>query len=166
MSDATESPFDNSERMKERIYLSFTALAVLLSMRSHGPVAAGEALVTFTVTIAGMAVAIFVADMMAHLLRHRRLFRRAELRHAAEVSLGATGAVGLPFLFLVAAALGLWTVGTAVLAGCVALIAGLVVIGWLAAHRAHLPLWQRSVILLAEAGLAVLVVALEMLAHG
>lgn len=161
-----DARYMTAEHLKERIYLSFTALAVLLAMQSHGHLEAGETLRTFLITIAGMLCAIFVADMMAHLLEHRRLFTRAELRHAVSVSFGSAGAVALPVLFLALAALGLWPVERAVRAAAIALIAGLVVIGWLAVRRADLAPGQKALVLLAEAGLAVGVVALEILAHG
>ena len=62
---------------------------------------------------------------------------------------------------------GRWQLHTALRASTLALTASLVVIGYLAARRLNLslPTSQRLVVLFAEFGLGVLVIAIELLAH-
>jgi hypothetical protein len=152
--------------LKERIYLTFTALSVLLAMRSHGEVEAGEALFTLGVTVLGTLLAILLADIVSHIAIHQRAFTREEWDHALATSVGAIGAVFLPFVFLGLAALGVLRTEGAIRASTIALIAGLVVIGYVAIRRTSLPLWQKVLALAAEAVLGLVVVALELLAHG
>ncbi len=154
-----------ADALKERIYLTFTAIAVLISMLSHRAPTAGEAARTLLITAAGMLLAIFVADVISHLVAHERFMTRAELRAAASVSLGAFTALALPFLFLGAAGLGWWTPTSAIRGSIVALIVTLVLIGWVAIRRVPLHFWQRVVVLAAEAALGTAVVVLESLAH-
>ncbi|WP_460783054.1 hypothetical protein [Microbacterium tumbae] len=155
-----------AEALKERIYLTFTALAVLITMGSHGRPTAGEVALTLFITAAGMLLAILVADIVSHLVVHETFMTRTELRHAVSVSLGAFTALVTPFLFLGLAGLRVWSVETAVRAGVIALVATLVLIGWIAIRRVPLTWWQRIVALAGEAALGLAVVGLELLAHG
>ncbi len=157
---------ERAERLKERIYLTFTALAVVIAMGGHEEVTPEEALVTLLVTVAGTLLAILVADIVSHLVVHQRVMERPEFSHAVAVSFGAAGAVLLPVIFLGLAALEVWPVDRALRASSIALIAGLVVIGYLAARRVKMPWWQRVIVLAAEAALGLAVVGLELLAHG
>ncbi|MGW8482773.1 hypothetical protein ACWGJP_06515 [Microbacterium sp. NPDC055903] len=152
--------------LKERIYLTFTALAVLIATGSHGHPTAGEVALTLFITAAGMLLAILVADIISHLVAHEAFMNRAELGHAVSVSVGAFGALIIPFLFLGLAGLGVWTVETAIRAGVIALVATLVLIGWIAIRRVPLTWWQRLVALAGEAVLGLAVIGLELLAHG
>ncbi len=157
---------ERAERLKERIYLTFTGLAVVMALSGHGEVTAVEALVTFAVTIAGTLLAILVADIVSHLVVHARLVTGTEFGHAIRVSFGALGAVTLPTVFLVLAALEVWKPERALRASTIALIVALVVIGYLAARRVPMLWWQRVLVLVAEAALGAAVVGLELLAHG
>jgi len=156
----------HADRLKERIYLAFTALAVLITLRGHEHIEAREALTSLALAVAGTLAAVIVAEVIAHLVAHERLTNRAELRHILNVATGALGGLTLPFLFLGLAAAGVWKVDGALKAATWAVIVALIVIGYLAVRRAKLPWWQRVLALVAEAGLAVGVVALELLAHG
>jgi hypothetical protein len=91
---------------------------------------------------------------------------RPELRSAALTSFGAMGSLIAPILFLVAASLGLVDTWIALLAGALALLGALVVIGWVAVRRLQLQWWQRLLALGAEALLGLAVVGLQVLAHG
>ncbi|UOR01470.1 hypothetical protein MUN77_15280 [Leucobacter allii] len=152
--------------LKERIYLTFAALAVVLTLGSHGHVEPGDAVVTLLVTVFGTLSAVFTADLISHIVAHGRLMTAAELRHAAVTTFGALGAVALPFVFLGISALGTWPVEHALRAAAAALVASLVAIGWIAVRRIPLSWWQRLVALGAEAALGLGVIALQLLAHG
>lgn len=152
--------------LKERIYVTFAALAVAVSLQTHGHVTAIEAIATLGVTVLGTLLAVFTADVIAHLLVHERMLTRGEFRHAAAVSASALGAIILPLLFLIASHLGAWTAEHALWASTAALLLALIGFGWIAARRIKLPWWQRILVLGAEAVLGLIVIGLQILAHG
>ncbi|MEV7692787.1 hypothetical protein AB0N73_05595 [Microbacterium sp. NPDC089189] len=155
-----------AERLKERIYLTFAALAVVLALAAHGPVDAVSALQTLAVTVFGTLLAIFTADIVSHLVVHERMVTRTELGHAFQTSFGALGAVVLPFAFLALAAFDVWDPTAALRASTIALVLALVVIGFAAVRRVRLHWWQRLIALGAEAVLGLAVIGLQVLAHG
>lgn len=163
---------DDAERsaraahLKERIYLTFAALAVVITLSTHGHVTAGEAATTLIVTVMGTLLAVFTADLISHLVVHERLFTAPELRHALGSSFGALGTVALPFVFLGLSGLGVWDAHTALQAGAIALLVSLIVIGWVAVRRMPLTWVQRLIALGAEAALGLAVIGLQVLAHG
>lgn len=155
-----------AERLKERIYLTFTALAVIVALRGHGEIEPTEALITLALTIGGTLLAILVADVISHLAIHRRLMTAQEARHAFTVSFGALGALALPIVFIGLAVADIWPIDRALRASTTALLAALIVIGYLAIRRVPLTWWQRLIALTATAVLGGLVILLETLAHG
>jgi len=167
MADTTGTPEQRAEVLKERIYITFTSLAVVLAMGSHAEeLSAGSAVRTLLIAVVGTLLAVFVADFIAHIAVHTTTPDRAELRHMVAVSTRALGVIVVPLLFLGLAALGRWQVTTALRASIIALTISLVAIGYLAVRRVRLPLRQRLIVLFAEFGLGVVVVLLEVLAHG
>ena len=157
---------ERADRLKEGIYVSFAALAVVLSLGSHSTVDATEALVTLAVTALGTTLAVFTADVVSHLVAHQRLMTGAEFRHAGVTTLGATGAVVLPLVLLAVAALGGWSTETALTASAVALLLSLIAFGYLAVRRIRVAWWQRILVLGGEAVLGLIVIALKLIAHG
>ncbi|MGA1835826.1 hypothetical protein VD659_02735 [Herbiconiux sp. 11R-BC] len=156
-----------AERLKERVYVTFTSLAVVLALSAHPEdTTAGAAVTTLLVVVLGTLLAVFVADVISHIAVHAALPTGAEFRQMVGVTAGAIGVVVLPLVFLGLSALGVWSLAAGLRASSIALIAGLVVIGYLAARRVNLPGWQRAIVLLAEAVLALAVIGLELLAHG
>ena len=156
-----------AEQLKERVYVTFTSLAVVLALRSHaGETTAGEAATTLAIAVVGTLLAVFVADFVSHIAVHEAMPTRAEMGHMVAISASALGVLVVPLLLLLLAGLGVWSVATALLAVSVALIASLVAVGFLAVRRVRLPIGQRLVVLLAEAVLGAAVIALELLAHG
>ena len=166
MGQATHDVEARADALKERIYVTFTALAVTVSLLAHGDGTALGALITLGVTVLGTLSAVFTADVVSHLLVHRRMLSRAEFGHAAAVTASALSAIVLPVAFLLAAQFGLWSADAALRAAAAALLLALVGFGWVAARRVRLPWWQRLVVLGAEAALGVLVIALQLVAHG
>lgn len=167
MADLTHAAREErAERLKERIYVSFAALAVVLTLSGHDESDAGAALRTLLVTVFGTLLAIFTADIVSHLVVHEQAPTRAEFRRMLATSFGAVGAVGVPIVFLLVALTGVWTTSGALYASAIALIAALVVFGWVAARKVPLRWWQRLIVLGAEAVLGLAVVGLQLLAHG
>ena len=161
------TPEQRAEVLKERIYITFTSLAVVLALSSHADeLTAGEAAVTLLIAVAGTLLAVFVADLVAHIAVHTALPDRAELAHMISVSTRALAVIVLPMIFVGLAGFGVWEVAAALRASTIALIVSLVGIGYLAVRRVRLPLGQRLIVLFAEFALGIAVVLLELLAHG
>ena len=157
---------ERAAQLKERIYLTFAALAVVLTLGSHGDAEAGEALRTLAVTVLGTLLAVFAADVISHLVVHERFMTSAEFRHAVVTTFGALGAVTLPFLFLVAAAWEWWGTETALDWSAISLVAALIAIAFLAVRKIPLSWQKRLLVLSGEAVLALIVIGLQVLAHG
>lgn len=157
-------PGQRADILKERIYITFTALAVVLALRAHA-VSAGEAALSLAVVVLGTVLAVLVADVVSHIAVHESLPLRAELRHMARVSFGALGALVLPAVFIGLAVADVWKIETALRASSIALVAALAAIGYLAVRRVRLPTWQRAIVLSAEVVLGLIVIGLELLAH-
>ncbi|WP_147794638.1 hypothetical protein [Cellulomonas sp. Y8] len=160
------TPEERADRLKERVYVTFAALAVVLTLRSHGDVTAGVAATTLLITVGGTLLAVLLADVVSHIAVHAALPTAAEARHMVAVCTGALGVLVLPMIFVGIAATGSWTVDGALRASTIALVASLGVVGWLAVRRVSLPGWQKLLVLVAEVALGIAVVSLELLAHG
>ncbi|QBR92327.1 hypothetical protein [Nocardioides euryhalodurans] len=156
---------ERAARLKERVYITFTALAVVLALGSHAE-SAGRAALTLLIAVTGTALAVLVADVVAHVVVHARLPTGRELGSMVRVSSSALASLLLPFVFLGLGVAGIWESDTALRAATIALVVALVAIGYLAVRRLQLPLLQRLVVLLAEVVLGLAVIALELLAHG
>ncbi|MGW5240041.1 hypothetical protein ACWEOW_14005 [Monashia sp. NPDC004114] len=156
-----------AETLKERIYVTFTSLAVVLALGSHADeVTPGSAAATLAITVTGTLLAVFVADVVAHIAVHASLPSADEFRHMLRVSIGSISVIALPLIFLAFAGAGVWETERALRASTYALGASLIAIGYLAVRRVRLPLRQRLIVLFAEFGLGVAVVLVELLAHG
>ncbi|WP_243697090.1 hypothetical protein [Labedella endophytica] len=128
-------------QLKERVYVTFTSLAVVLALRAHASeTTAGQAATTLVIAVVGTLLAVFVADFVSHIAVHEAMPNRAQLRHMIGVTWSALGVLILPLIFLALAGLGAWTVDGALLAASIALVASLVAVGFLAVRRVRLPI--------------------------
>ncbi|MGW9113184.1 hypothetical protein [Microbacterium sp. NPDC055683] len=152
--------------LKERIYITFAALAVVLALRAHGHVEPWDALATLAVTVTGALFAVFTADVLAHLVVHARMLDRHELRQVCASTFGAFGVIVVPVIVLVLSGIGVVEVDTALVVSIAVLLLSLVFIGFLAVRRIRMAWWQRLVVLAAEAALGLVVIGLQVLAHG
>lgn len=153
-----------SEALKERIYVTFTALAVAIAYErdtAHASVA--DAAFTLLLTVVGTLLAVFVADVLAHMVLAGALPTRAELAHLVYVSFGSLTVVVVPLALLGLSAIGLLAVATALRAIVVTLSATLVVVGLFAVRRLHAEPVQKLLVLagVSVLGLAALVVELS-----
>lgn len=161
-----DSPGARAERLKERVYVTFTVLAVVLTLRTHASeLSAGEAALTLLVTVVATLLAVFVADFVSHLAVHAALPTAGQLRHMLSVSVGSLGVIGVPMLLLLASGLGLLRMETALTAITVTLIVTLAVVGYLAVRRVKLPLLIKLLVLAVVVALGFAVVGLELFAH-
>jgi hypothetical protein len=158
---------ERADRLKERVYVTFAALAVVLTLRSHGEdVSARVAATTLLITVGGTLLAVLLADVVSHLAVHGAVPTPAEARHMVAVCTGALGVLVLPMIFLGLAGAGAWEVESALRASTIALVASLGVVSWIAVRRIPLPGWQRLLVLAAVVAVGIAVVGLELLAHG
>jgi hypothetical protein len=170
MTDPTEESGEQlrmpGDRLRERVYVTFTAIAVLIAISGHGespdPAAA---LFTLLITVVGVLLAGFTADAVSSMLVHQTLPSRKEVGSMLAVSAQALGAILVPTLFLVFAVFGVMQVGPALRSSIVVLLVTLGVIVWLAVRRAGLAWWKTLMVLVVIVGLGVVVVLLEYLAH-
>ena len=152
--------------LKERVYISFTSLAVVLALRSHADeTTPGAAAATLTIVVVGSLLGIFVADLLSHLTVHAKLPSGQEMQHMVAVSTESLSVLVTPLLLLTAAGLGIWSTAVALQWAVVVLVATLFVIGYLAVRRLELPLHHKAIIVLAEVVLSLAVIGLELLAH-
>jgi len=152
--------------LKERVYVAFTTLAVVVTLRAHGAEpAAGAALGTLAVTVAATTCAVYAADLLSHMVVHGHLPSGGEHRGVLASSLGA-GAVALPSVACLGlAALGWYDAATGLLAAVVVTSVTLAAIGVAAALRLDLSRGRRLAVLGAELLVSLLVLALGLLAH-
>ena len=152
--------------LKERVYIVFTSLAVVLALRGHAdettPAAAAA---TLSIVVIGSLLGIFVADLLSHLTVHSKLPTGEELHHMIAVSADGLGVLVTPLLLLLAAGLGLWSTAVALGWAVVVLVVSLAIVGYLAIRRLEIPFRHKVAIMCAEVVLSLLVIGLELLAH-
>jgi len=164
--DSAATADERAAMLKERVYVTFTALAVMIATGSHGsaPTAGGAAL-SLVVTVAAVLMASLVADVIAHSAIHAALVTRAELKHLLKVVWGAAGAVFGPLALLGLSALNVLEVPLALHLGQWWLVAALAFFAFLAMRRMRLGLWRTAVLMLLLAAVGVVVILLQLLAH-
>lgn len=166
-SDATEEQRRQAgDRLRERIYVTFTALAVLVALTGHGEeLDPATVLWTLLISVVGVLLAGLASDLVSHMIVHNTLPSAAEFRHMVAVSSRALGVLVAPAIALLLALTGAVPVRGAMIAAIVALIVSLAVIVRIAVSRTGLGWGKQVVVLVAIVALGVLVVFLEQLAH-
>lgn len=155
-----------SEALKERVYVTFTALAVTIAFERdavHATVA-GAAL-TLLLTVLGTLLAVFVADVIAYMVRDSSLPSRAELTHLMHVSFGSLGVIVAPMVILGLSALGVIGVAPGLRVITVTLVATLVVVALFAVRRLRVKPWLKILVLAIMAALGLAVLAIELAIH-
>jgi hypothetical protein len=152
--------------LKERVYIIFTSLAVVLALRGHAdettPAAAAA---TLSIVVIGSLLGILVADLLSHLTVHSKLPSGEELHHMITVGVDGLGVLVAPLLLLAAAGLGFMSTAAALGWAVGVLVVSLAVVGFLAIRRLEIPLRHKAAIMLAEVVLSLLVIGLELVAH-
>jgi hypothetical protein len=154
-----------TESVREGIYVAFTSLSVTIVLISHPEVAASEAIFVIAVTALGTVIAALTADLVSHLVVHDRFMDGNGLRHALRSSLGALVTIVPPLLIIGGAMAGLWPVVSSLWACVGVLVTTLITIIALAIRGSAVPWWQRGLFLAVVALLGVAVVCLQVLAH-
>lgn len=157
---------ERARALKERIYASFTGLAIVVVIYSDlDHTAALDAFLSLMVGIVGIAAAGFVAEVIAHQVTHTDTPSRADLRTMARISSGALASASIPLLALAAACFGWLSVETAVLTGIGLYLATLLWVAFVAVGRTRLRFSQKLIALLVMLGFCALVVLVLLIAH-
>ncbi len=151
--------------LKERVYVTFAALAVTLALRAHGD-EASDALWTLVISVAGTVLAVFLAEFVAHIVVAEAFPSRVETVTMARVTLGASTVLAIPVVVLLLATADVISVEVALNTSAGLLVLSLVAIGFLAVRRLRLPRRQRIVVLFSEFAIGAVVVGLQVLAKG
>lgn len=162
---ATDDSDFRSRALKERIYATFTGLAILAAVAATGHTTAWDAAFTVLVGVFGISLAGFVAEVVAHQVSHKRMPVAGEVGGMARIALGALGSASAPLIILVASGFGLLDVALALRLGMALYGVVLVAIFLIASRRSGLRPLQKLVSSAMFVGVALLVVAVLSMAH-
>lgn len=151
--------------LKERVYATFTGLAVVMIYAVGDDPDAAHALRSLVVAIVGISAAGFVADVIAHQVAHAAAPSGAEARTMLRIALGAVASASLPVLALGAAAIGWLDAQTALWISVGVYGVTLVGVALIAVVRSRLGLRQSVLSLLIIVGLGAAVVGVLALSH-
>lgn len=151
--------------LKERVYATFTGLAIVLVVLGNGRADAAHALSALVLGVLGIAAAGFVSDVISHLAAHRAFPTRREVALMLRVAAGALGTLVIPVVLLALAAFGVLGLDTALRAASAVYIATLGLVGWVAVRRSRIAWWQQLLALAILMALGLAVVGLQILAH-
>ncbi|WP_203581423.1 hypothetical protein [Microbacterium hibisci] len=150
---------------KERVYATFTGLAIVLVVASSEHAEADHAFWALILGVVGITAAGFVSDVVSHLAVHRTFPGRADLIISTRIAGGALGTLLTPGVLLLLALLDVLPLDAALRASSIVYIATLAVIGWFAVRRSDLAWWKQVIALAILVALGLLVVGLQTLAH-
>lgn len=148
---------------KERVYASFTGLAIVMVVSQH-PDDPAHAFLALVLGVVGIVTAGFVADIVGHLAVHRRFSSAGEVVVPLRVALGALGTLVIPAAVVGAAWIGWMPPEVALAIAAWSYVLTLAVIGALVVRRAQLRWWQSLMAVGLLVALALLVLLLQTLA--
>ncbi|WP_188587238.1 hypothetical protein [Gordonia jinhuaensis] len=152
--------------LKERIYVTFTGLAIVLALsvpgQSDDP---AEAFAVLAVGILAVTAASLAADIIAHLVVHQRFPGGHELLHQVRTALGALPTSAIPLFMIGLAWCEVISLHSALQAAGWFYIAGLAAIVFLAIHRTDVGLLRKLMALLIVVIIALVVLLIQTLAH-
>ncbi|NOJ61364.1 hypothetical protein [Arthrobacter sp. 260] len=164
--DHSPTPHQRSEALKERVYVTFTALAVVIATeRDAVHLSVGRAVVALLLTVLGTLMAVFVADLIAHMVRESSLPTRGELRHLMHVSFGSLSVIATPLAILGLSALQVIDLGPALRLISISLIVTLVVVTLAAVRRLNVSRWSKLKVLAIMTALGLAVLTIELAVH-
>lgn len=157
----------NPAAIKERVYATFTGLAIVLVQSANADhTSALRASVTLFVGILAIAAAGFVADLLAHLASFGTFPHGPELRHLLHLTGTALGSAMIPLLALLLAVFGWLEVQTALAIAAIAYVGVLAIIGYIAVRRTRVSWWRQLIALGILVALGSVVIVIQQLAHG
>jgi hypothetical protein len=150
---------------KERVYATFTGLAIVLVVLGGGHADAAHAISALILGVLGITAAGFVSDVISHLAAHGEFPSRREVVLMLKVAGGALGTLAVPVMLLALAAFDVTPLDTALRASSAVYIATLGLIGWIAVRRSRITWWKQLLALAVLMALGLGVVGLQILAH-
>jgi hypothetical protein len=159
-------PEDFVKYFKERVYATFTGLAIVLVVGVSAHPTAEAALVALLLGVAGITAAGFVSDIIAHLAVHENLPDKDEWMLLLRVAGGGLSTLVAPAVFLVLAIVDVMHDDTALRVATIIYVVTLAVIGLLVVRRSRLTWWQQLLVLAVLVALGLVVIGIQALAHG
>ena len=150
---------------KERVYATFTGLAIVLVVLGNGRADAAHALSAVVLGVLGITAAGFVSDVISHLAAHHEFPSRRGIALMLKVAGGALGTLIVPVILLALAGFDVLELPTALRAASFVYVATLGLIGWFAVRRSNLEWWKQLLALAILMALGLAVVGLQTLAH-
>lgn len=150
---------------KERVYATFTGLAIVLVAAAGEHPEPGHAVLALALGVLGITIAGFASEVISHLAVHRSFPDRAGFVRMLRIAGGALSTVFVPGLVLALAWLGVLSFEGAVRTAVIIYIVTLAVIGWFAVRRSRLAWWQQLVALVILLALGLVVILLQTIAH-
>lgn len=155
-----------SEALKERIYVTFTALAVTIaSAREAEHVTVGGAALTLVLTVVGTLLAVSTAEYIAQMVRDGEVPDRRDVGHILYVALSSLGVLPAPLVILGLSALGALDLPAALRIISFALVATLVIVTRVAVRRLRVGPGAKLLVLAGVTVLGVAVLAVELAVH-
>lgn len=148
---------------KERVYATFTGLAIVLVVGQKHP-EPEHAFLALVFGVLGITTAGFVSEIIGHLAVHSHFSSRAELLVPLRVSVAALATVVLPAAFIAVSWAGWLDIELALTIGAWIYIGTLVLIGLLAVRNSGLRWWQTVLALGLLVALGALVLLVQTLA--
>lgn len=153
--------------LKERVYVSFIGLAVLLGLGVHtSDTEPLTAVTSLLIAAIGAGSAGLVSEVIAHLGVHGHLPKASEFGQLVRVSSGALATVVLPVLVLLLAVAGWIPVETALTVAIAIMALTLGAVGYLAVFRSSLRWWTKLAVFVALVVFGLVVILVQLLAHG
>ncbi|MFT7711352.1 hypothetical protein ACMT9Y_10365 [Clavibacter tessellarius] len=155
-----------SEALKERIYVTFTALAVTIAIgRDADHATVGGAATTLLLTVVGTLLAVSVAEYVAQMVRDGEVPDRRDVGHILYVCASSLGVLPVPMAVLGLCALGALDLAAALRIISIALVATLVLVTLIAVRRLRVGLGVKLLVLAGVAVLGAAVLAVELAVH-
>ncbi len=157
---------ERADSIREAIYVAFTLVAVLVVNLPHGAEHPAAVAGTLALTGGALAVTMFAADAVSHIVAHDRAMTSAEWRHAARSSFGPLVLIVVPVAVLLISEAGVWSEQTALTLAILSVAVGLCIVGWLAVRGITATALRRATLIVGLAAVAAAVIGIQVLAHG
>lgn len=154
-------------RLKERVYATFTGLAIVLVLAGEsGHLTPERAAITLFIGIVAISLAGFVAEIIAHTVAHESLPNGVEAREMLGVSGGALGSASAPLIpLLISWWGGALELDVALRISTIIYLVALAAVAYIAVRRTKLRWWLQLGAMVVLVLLGALVIGIQTLAH-
>ena len=159
------SPHERAAVLRERVYVTFTAIAVLIVLR-HEHVEVRDAAGTLLIAVLGTITAGLLSEIISHGLVYQRRIEARDWRHMLSVAGAGLAVLVVPMAVLLLARVGAISLELSLRLGLLLLATSLAGFGFQAFRPIPVPPWRKVLGLAGLVAAAYGVVAIELLAHG